>query len=144
VTAVEWLLRLLLAVIFALAGALKLADPATFAVEVSNYRLLPELAPYIAVCLPPTELVVAAALLVGPRPWARAGALAAAALLGVFNVGVAQVLVRGINISCGCFGGSSGPVNGWTLARDLALLAGASVLVIRLGAPRASGAAERR
>src|SRR5436190_20439748 len=99
IQALTWILRLGLAALFLWAGAAKLADPGGFAVEITNYHLLPSLAPYLAVTLPALELVVGAALLLGTRPWRRAAALCATLLLAVFTVAVAQVVARGINVS---------------------------------------------
>ena len=132
--AVTWALQLALAALLGVAGALKLADPAAFAGEIANYRLLPSLAPYLAVTLPTVEIAIALALLVPAASWRRAAALAAFALLAVFTVAVTQVVVRGLNVSCGCFGGNSGPVTLATVARDLALLAAAAAL-LALGRP---------
>jgi putative oxidoreductase len=128
-----WALRLGLGALFVVTGALKLGDPNAFAVEIHNYQLFPALAPLLAATLPVIEIVVGAALVAGPRPWLRAGALASAALMLVFTVAVASAVARGINISCGCFGAAwgSSPVTLITIARDVALLA-ASGAVLRL------------
>ena len=75
--------------------------------------------------MPTIEVVLGAALVAAPLPWRRAAALAMAGMLAVFTVAVGQVVARGINVDCGCFGGGSGPVSGWTIARDVALLAAA-------------------
>lgn len=135
-------LRVGLGALFVIAGALKLGDPMRFAIEVTNYRLLPALAPYLAVILPPVEVVLGLSLIAMPRTWRRAAALALTALMAVFTVAVAQVVARGINVDCGCFGGASGPVDGWTVARDFALLAVAAVVLVleskRGASPRAT------
>ncbi|HEY7954884.1 MAG TPA: MauE/DoxX family redox-associated membrane protein [Polyangia bacterium] len=123
-------LRVGLGALFVIAGALKLGDPMRFAIEVTNYRLLPALAPYLAVILPPVEVVLGLALIAMPRSWRRAAALALTGLMAIFTVAVAQVVARGINVDCGCFGGASGPVNGWTVARDVALFAMAAVVLV--------------
>jgi uncharacterized membrane protein YphA (DoxX/SURF4 family) len=119
---VDWLLRLGLGVLFIIAAVGKLRDPGTFAVEIANYRFLPGLAPYLAVTLPAVELVVGVALIVAPRAWRKAAALGMVLLLAMFTVAVAQVVARGINVDCGCFGGTSGAVTGMTVARDVGLL----------------------
>jgi putative oxidoreductase len=119
------LVRLGLGALFLAAGVLKLADPQAFAIEIANYQLFPALAPWLAVGLPSTEVVVGVALVAGPQRWARAGALAAALLLGAFTVAATSAVVRGINISCGCFGSDSGPVTWLTVLRDVALVAAA-------------------
>jgi len=129
--ALLWALRLGLGGLFLVTGALKIADPTAFAVEIHNYQLFPALAPVLAATLPAVELALGGALLAGPRPWLRAGAFASAALLVVFTVAVGSAVMRGINISCGCFGAGSSPVTLLTVLRDLALLA-ASVAIFRL------------
>ena len=126
-----WALRIALGVLFLLTGALKMADPSAFAVEIHNYQLFPSLAPALAATLPTIELALGAALLAGPRPWLRAGALATSALLVVFTIAVGSAVARGINISCGCFGAGSSPVTLLTVARDVVLLA-ASAALLRL------------
>jgi hypothetical protein len=72
----------------------------------------------------------------------RAGALAAAALLAVFTVAVGSAVVRGINITCGCFGAGSGPVTWMTVIRDVALLAASAAILVMMpaGDQRAPGA----
>lgn len=119
--AIEWLLRLALGALFVYAGVVKLRDPTAFAVEVTNYHFLPALAPYLAVMLPPAEIVVGAGLLVLPSAWRRSAALGVALLCAMFTVAVTQAVARHINVDCGCFGGASGPVTALTVARDLAL-----------------------
>jgi uncharacterized membrane protein YphA (DoxX/SURF4 family) len=129
--ALRWLTlgaRLIVGALFVVAGALKLGDPTAFATEIANYRFFSELAPYLAIALPPIEVVVGAALLVGPAPWRRAAALAAGGLLVMFTVAVVHVVQLGINVDCGCFGGNTGPVTAWTAVRDLALLALAALV----------------
>ena len=137
---VLWALRLALGALFVFTGAVKVADPSAFAIEIHNYQLFPVLAPMLAATLPAVELAIGAALLAGPRPWVRAGALASAALLAVFTVAVGSAVVRGINITCGCFGAGSGPVTWMTVIRDVALLAAsAAILVMMPPDPRAPG-----
>ncbi|HZS41967.1 MAG TPA: MauE/DoxX family redox-associated membrane protein [Polyangia bacterium] len=137
--ALEWILRFGLGALFVYAGWVKLRDPTAFATEVTNYHFFPSLAPYLAVTLPPAELVAGAGLIVLPREWRRAAALAVALLCAMFTVAVAQAVARHINVDCGCFGGASGPVTGVTVLRDLALLAGAIAIyaLSPSGPPRA-------
>ena len=130
----RWLgivLRLGVGGLFGLAGAMKLADSAGFAIEIHNYQVFPVVAPVLAATLPTVELAAAAAILLGPREWRRAGAAVAALLLAVFTIAVASVVARGINVSCGCFGTGSGPVTIGTVLRDVLLLA-AAVALFRL------------
>lgn len=115
--------RVVVGGLFVVAGALKLGDPTAFATEIANYHFLPELAPWLAVTLPATEVVVGATLLLAPWRWRRAASLAAMGLLLMFLVAIVHVVRAGINVDCGCFGGNTGPVTAWTAARDLGLLA---------------------
>lgn len=135
-----WALRLALGALFLGAGLLKLGDPTEFAVEIHNYQLFPFLAPLLAATLPAVEIVLGLALLAGPRPWVRAGALGTAALTGVFTVAVASVVLRGINISCGCFGAGSGPVTMLTVLRDVLLLGACVALYAVAASPPAAPA----
>jgi uncharacterized membrane protein YphA (DoxX/SURF4 family) len=121
-TVIALAVRIALGGILVLAGSLKLPDPSAFANEIANYRFLPSLAPWLAATLPMVEIVLGMALVVAPQSWRRAAALATAGLMAIFTVAVTQVVARGINVDCGCFGGSSGPVTLITVGRDLILL----------------------
>jgi uncharacterized membrane protein YphA (DoxX/SURF4 family) len=120
--AIELVLRFGLGGLLAVAGALKLRAPLAFATEIANYQLLPAVAPYVAAVLPVVELVIGVALVVAPRAWRRAAALAAVALLSAFTVAVASAYFRRINIDCGCFGTGGGPITALTLVRNALLL----------------------
>lgn len=123
------LLRLGLAGLFLVAGALKLRDPAGFAQEIANYQLVPGLAPYLAIVLPPAEIVAALTLAVGPSPWRRAAALLLTGLAALFTFAVAMAAGRGLDISCACFGQGSGAITWLTVARNLLLTAAAATLL---------------
>lgn len=131
-----WLLRLGLGGMLVAAGLLKLRDPSGFAVEISNYQLLPSLAAYPAVILPATELVLGLGLILGPAAWRRAATVGVAILFLLFTVAVTSAYVRGINISCGCFGGGGDAIGPLTLLRNLALLLGISALWVWDAPPR--------
>ena len=127
-TGVDWMLRLGLGALFLVAGALKWRDPAGFAQEIANYHLLPALAPYLAVVLPAIEITAGLALLAAPLSWRRAAAAALVLVTAAFTVAVVSAVARGLDISCGCFGGGSGRVTWLTVLRNLALLGGAGWL----------------
>jgi uncharacterized membrane protein YphA (DoxX/SURF4 family) len=118
--------RLLLGGVFVVAGALKLPDPDASVRAVRAYRLLPEpLVAPVAFGLPVVEIAVGLALLAGV--FVRTAALAAAALLVVFLVGVGSAWARGLQIDCGCFGDGGEVAAGETaypaeVLRDVALL----------------------
>ncbi|MEI7706239.1 MAG: MauE/DoxX family redox-associated membrane protein [Deltaproteobacteria bacterium] len=113
--------RIALAGLFLWAAGTKVPDMAAYAESVANYRIVPAvLVPTIAALLVGVESVAALALLV--RPWARSAALLLALLLAVFTIGLTSALARGIDLACGCFGGSD-QATWWTVLRDLVLLA---------------------
>jgi len=113
--------RFLLGALFLWASATKVPDMAAFAESVANYRIVPPaLVPLVASAVVGVEIAAAVALIL--NLWARAAALLLAALLAAFTVGLAGALARGIDLACGCFGGSDA-ATWWTVLRDLALLA---------------------
>lgn len=110
---------------FAFAGTLKLQDPASFANDIRNYRLLsPWAAAALALYLPWLELVLAVGLLT-PRLRAAARMLTLS-LLVLFCVALVSVLARGLDLRCGCFGSTAdggGVTVGWALVRNVGLIA---------------------
>jgi uncharacterized membrane protein YphA (DoxX/SURF4 family) len=127
--------RLVLAVVFALAGWPKLLDPDGTIHSVRAFRLVPEaIVPVFGYGLPVLELALALLLLVGLLT--RPAAAVTGVLLVMFMVGIAAAWARGLSIECGCFGASSGPVvdpaRGYALdlLRDAGLLLLAAWLVV--------------
>lgn len=116
-----------IAIVFGGAAVPKLIDPGAFAADIENYRVLPELlVGHAALYVPAFELAVALALL-WPR-YQQGAALLATALLLVFAVAMAQARVRGIDLSCGCFGAAfESKVSWWTVARSSGLAIVAAV-----------------
>lgn len=123
-------LRLVLAGVLAVAGALKLPDPAESVRAVRAYQLLPEsVVPAVGYGLPVLELVVAVLLLLGLLTRYAAGT--AALLMAAFIFGIGSAAARGLQIDCGCFGGGGAvTTTHYTseLVRDAALLIAAVVL----------------
>ena len=97
------LLRIGLGVLFVLAAWPKLQDPVGFARAISHYHLLGETASRVlALVLPPMELMIGVCLILGV---VHSGAsLLAFSLLVLFTGAVTTALLRGLDISCGCFG----------------------------------------
>lgn len=125
---VLWLFRLGLAGVFIYAGVMKLADPAAFAREIDAYRLTPKvLNDMVAVYLPWVEVLSGAALLL-PRA-VRAAASIQMGMLVVFIAALASAWIRGLDISCGCFGASAEVASyGWLIARNIVLLLSAGFI----------------
>jgi uncharacterized membrane protein YphA (DoxX/SURF4 family) len=125
------LCRLAAGITFLYASLDKIGDPAGFARVVANYRLLPlPLLHVFALLLPWTEAVVGVALILGVA--ARGAALLASLMTTMFIGAIALALLRGLDISCGCFHTDGGHAVGLSLLwRDLLLLA-ACLLPLRL------------
>lgn len=100
--------RLVLGVIFALAGLAKLGLPFHMAESIRAYEmgLPPFLVDFMANVLPPIELGVGIWLLLGL--FTRFSATITAALMVVFTIAITQAWMRGLDINCGCFGGPVG------------------------------------
>jgi hypothetical protein len=126
---VTLILRFGLAALLLVAGAAKLRDPAGFATEIANYRLLPSLAPLLAATLPAIELVLGTALVAAPPAWRRGAAAGTLAVFALFSAAVISAYVRGVDVACGCFGTGGDAIGPLTLARNAALLAATIALL---------------
>src|ERR671931_2293813 len=123
--------RVLLAVVFLVAGLAKLADRAGSRRALVEFGLPSPLAGPFGLLLPLAELAVAVALV--PRSTAWWGAIGALALLLLFVAGIGLNLARGRKPDCHCFGQlHSEPVGASTLIRN-ALLAGAAGVIVWQG-----------
>ena len=94
--------RLLLALVFAVAGTAKLADREGSRRAIVDFGAPSVLAAPLGLLLPLAELDVAATLLPASTAWW--GALGALSLLSVFLVGISVNLARGRTPDCHCFG----------------------------------------
>lgn len=123
--------RLVLAVVFAVAGFTKLVDRDGTRLAVRAFGVPTALAGPVAVILPLAEMATALAL-VAPDT-AVTGAVAALVLLGWFMVAIAANLARGREPDCHCFGQLHSAPLGWpTLVRNT-VLAGLAALVVAAG-----------
>lgn len=119
--------RLVLAVVFGLAGAAKLADFEGSRRALEGFGLPRRLAVVAGALLPVAELVVAGALLVPATAWWAA--IAGAALLLSFVAAIAAALARGDAPDCHCFGQVHSAPAGWgTLGRNAVLLSMAGLV----------------
>ncbi|MBS1676796.1 MAG: hypothetical protein JST08_05360 [Actinobacteria bacterium] len=121
--------RILLAAVFAVAGASKLQRRAETEDTLGAFGVPARARAGGALSLPMVELAIATALV--PVPSARWAALVALLLLVAFSLAVARVLLRGEQVDCNCFGAlRSAPVGPWTLVRNVALAAVAGAIVV--------------
>lgn len=116
--------RLYLGGVFVYASLHKLAFPASFALDIATYDILPlQLVNLLAIVLPYLELATGALLIAGLR--SRAATLWIIAMMLVFIAALSLAMSKGLQMSCGCFASPTMAAEtiGWpTLARDLAWL----------------------
>jgi peroxiredoxin/uncharacterized membrane protein YphA (DoxX/SURF4 family) len=123
--------RLLLAVVFAVAGLTKLADLAGSRQAMRDFGAPARLAAPLGLLLPLAELALAIALI--PRVSAWWGALGALVLLLLFVAGISVSLARGKHPDCHCFGQLHSAPAGWpTLGRN-GLLAAVAAFILWQG-----------
>src|SRR5919198_6187603 len=108
--------------IFIYAGVIKVMDPVGFARDIDNYHMLPwTLSVRLAFYLPWLEIFCGLAVLC--RLFYRGGLLILNALISIFIIASVIAKVRGLDITCGCFGHASKYLSFFGhLAIDLALL----------------------
>ncbi len=124
--------RLVLGALFLYAGALKAADVAAFSQAVAAYRLLPAAGNVlVAAMLPYVEILAGALLLLNTR--VRPAALLLGTLTSVFIAVLLTVVVRGIEIDCGCFGRADATSPEVALVRNAGLLLLAAAVYILRG-----------
>src|SRR5215212_603574 len=120
--------RLLLALVFAVAGVAKLTDRTGSRQAITDFGIPAPLATPLGILLPLAELAVAAALI--PTSTAWWGAIGALSLLLLFVGGIGINLARGHKPDCHCFGQLHSAPAGWsTLIRNGLLAAVASFVV---------------
>lgn len=129
--------RLVPAALFLWAGLEKAFARQDSILAVDAYDVLPErLVEPVALLLPWVEIAIAALLVLGL--FVRFAGIATAVLSAVFIAGLAQAKARGLDISCGCFGGGGvggGGVTWWDIVRDIPILLAGLYLALRPHGP---------
>jgi putative oxidoreductase len=118
--------------VFVYAGAIKVLDPVQFANDIDNYKMLPW---FVSVCLslylPWLEIFCGLAVIF--RFLYRGGLSILTALVAVFIGATIFAKMRGLDITCGCFGHASKNWNFSThLLLDLLILLAALALFSRV------------
>lgn len=124
------IMRILLGVIFLWASFDKIIDPEKFARSISNYHLIPfGLENSIAIFLPWLEFFIGSGLILGIM--VNGATIIISFLLIIFNLMIAQAIIRGFNIDCGC-GLKDGQIVGVEkILENLVFLGGAYIVYIR-------------
>ena len=123
-------IRLILGTVFLWASFDKILDPASFAKNISNYHVIPfGLENTIAIILPWLEFFIGTGLILGIM--VDGSIMISSFLLLLFNVLIAQAIIRGFNIECGC-GLKEGQMVGIEkILENFALLGIAYILTLR-------------
>src|SRR6184192_2586781 len=122
----------IIAGIFIYAGAIKVLDPIQFANDIDNYKILPwTIGVGLAFYLPWLEILCGLALIL--RRLYLGGLSILTALVLIFSGVTIAAKVRGLDITCGCFGHAS---QNWSfsghLALDLVILAALLALYFKV------------
>jgi putative oxidoreductase len=118
--------------IFIYAGAIKVLDPVQFAIDIDNYKILPWIISVgLGFYLPWLEIFCGLALIL--RRLYLGGLSILTGLVAVFLFATIAAKLRGLDITCGCFGHASQNWNFPThLALDLAILGALLALSLRV------------
>jgi putative oxidoreductase len=114
--------------LFVYAGAVKVIEPAAFARDIDNYKMLPwQPSVWVALYLPWLEILSGLALIT--RVLFRGAVFIVTGLMIVFLLASIIAKARGLDVSCGCFGHASQSLNfTWHLLLDFLLLGGLLLL----------------
>ena len=127
--------RLVLVAVFVTAALPKIQAPDDFSLAIMNYRVSgPVLSAWVALFLPWVELVAGLGLLF--LPLKRASGLILSILLLIFIIMHIQAWMRGLEISCGCFGNDPAELATstsylWLISRNALLLIPCSLILFQ-------------
>ena len=126
------LLRFGVGALFVYAGAVKIADPQQFALDVHHYQLTSfTVSVLVATYLPWLEFCAGLALIA--RRFTLGAPLALAGMMLAFIAALASAWMRGLDIACGCFGREADAIRTnfpALIARDAVLFAAVLVLLV--------------
>ena len=121
------IIRLLLGATFIYVSYNKILDPAKFARDISNYHIIPfGLENTVAIILPWLELIIGLGIVLGVC--IDANVFISGGLLILFIILIAQAILRGFNIECGC-GLKDGQMVGWSKIIENFLYLGACYII---------------
>lgn len=121
----HWMLffmRIVLGGLFAFAASTKILAPAALADAIGKFEMVPDaVLMEAAVILIWFEMICGVFMLLGL--WTRAATIVICGMLAVFLAGMIAAVVRGLDISCGCFGSFFETDVGWkSILRTIVLL----------------------
>ena len=130
-TAVVLVLRIAVGIVFIWAGGAKIGHADVFAAQIAAFGIVPHvLVAPMALLLPFFEILLGGYLIVGLLT--RAAAIVAVVQLTIFAVAIGSAVMRGLSLSCGCFGPRDATVTSWPeVGRDLLFAAVAAFVAWR-------------
>lgn len=134
--------RIGLAALFLFAGGMKLRNLYLFAADIERYRIVGAGGSLLIVfVLPWLEITVAVCLFL--QAWTRGAMMLTIGMFGMFVVAMASAKIRGLDITCGCFGAGDSASLNIALVRSSVFLI-ASVILARLNGQRLADARHQR
>jgi putative oxidoreductase len=113
--------RLILGIIFVQFALSKIMRPAVFALNVVDYGMMPSWGINLwSLFLPWAELLAGLFLILGIRT--RAAATVIGGMNIIFIVGLVNVIMQGLPITCGCVGEAGEPVTWWKVLKNTGML----------------------
>lgn len=126
-------IRIILAGFFIVAGGLKIWDPQSLTAAIETYQVLPySLAVLLSLYMPWLEVLAGIGILT--KKLYVGSLLIIGGLLLLFIIALVQGWIRGLDVTCGCFGNADQTNNTnypLLIGRDLLLLGAAGLLWIR-------------
>ena len=127
--------RIVLGVVLIYASIDKIIHPEAFAKLIGNYNVLPfGLENVVAIILPTLELIVGCCLILGIM--LDGSAIITAGMMIVFIFALSQAMIRGIDVSCGCFNvsdaGEGSQIGFRRIIEDIIFL-GLSIMLLNRG-----------
>ena len=99
----SFVFRIIIGGIFLISGLAKISDPIRLMLTLREFRLFPEIIiPFTAIYIPWLEFILGLFMLLGIMH--RTASLILSCLIGFFTLAIASVILRGIEVDCGCFG----------------------------------------
>lgn len=123
--------RILLALVFGLAGFGKLANVKATRATILNFSIPSWIATPASLVLPIAEIMLALVLLPNSSAWW--GGLFTLGFLALFTSIILFNMARGKEPECGCFGPLHNTTAGWRTVRRNTMLAGIALLVVLAG-----------
>ncbi len=114
-----FIMRMILGGVFSFSAWSKIMAPQALADAIVGFEIIPEsIALVAAIMLIWLELICGIFMFLGL--WARATVIVITGMLTLFEIGLISVVVRGIEVNCGCFGQFSEMTVGWeTIIRNM-------------------------